>query len=120
MMGRHIFSVLAALMLIISPAILSDRSGYRASPAGRFNRKSSVRREMIKGSNYGAAKGLMDEVLASNPNSGEAMFYKALGKIGLAGEKSRKPNNRSARCSWNRPATGSILRRWRRVGRLSR
>jgi GWxTD domain-containing protein len=80
MMGRHIPSVLAAIILIVSPVILTAQE--TAPPGGELQQKFERAREMIKGSNFGAAKGLMDEVLASNPNSGEALFYKALATIG--------------------------------------
>ncbi len=79
-MGRHISSVLAAIILIISPAMLTAQDD--TPPGGELQQKVERAREMIKGSNFTAAIGLMDEVLATNPNSGEALFYKALAMIG--------------------------------------
>ncbi len=87
MMGSRIYSILAAIILILSPSLLTAQAAVPAG--GELQQKVERAREMIKGSNYVAAIGLMDEVLASNPNSGEALFYKALATIGTT-EKRRE------------------------------
>lgn len=79
-MGRYICSVVAAIIIAATPAILTAQE--TAPPGSELQQKINKAQELIKGSNYVAAVALMDEVLGSNPNSGEALFYKALARIG--------------------------------------
>lgn len=79
-MGRNICSVLTAFIIAAAPVILTAQE---TAPAGSdLQQKVERAREMIKGSNYSAAIALMDDYLASNPNAGEALFYKALAATG--------------------------------------